>query len=279
MNIKSNSFFHTSIFLFIINAFTVSPAKALFMEDQIRINEIGASILPSVKTALIPGDTNYVNLFEIATCDLYEKFHFKNTNAINYSLFYLAYKGYLLMKQEGMISNPRYLTVMDFTLSANVPRMWVLDLYDNKLLYHDLVSHGKNSGTEYANSFSNKHESHKSSLGFYVTGAPYLGKNDYSLKLHGVEEGFNDNAFERGIVIHGANYVCQRFIRSNKYLGRSHGCPAVSQGLNKKLINEIQGGSCLFIYYPDKKYLKKSEIINSSDPITEIIEENKYFIN
>ncbi len=207
-----------------------------------------------------------INYFEVSAGDLYKKFSFHKWNKLRYDVFLKAYKGYLVMKSEGMISNSRYLTVMDFELSANQRRMWVLDLEKYKIVVHDLVSHGRNSGDEYARSFSNKPESFKSSLGFYVTGTDYLGKNDYSLRLHGVEEGFNDNAFERGIVMHGADYVCNRYICKNKRLGRSQGCPAVPQKINKWLINTIEGGSCMFIYYPDKNYLKKSEIINADLP-------------
>jgi hypothetical protein len=207
-----------------------------------------------------------VNFFEASANDLYSQFGFNKWNALRYDVFTKAYKGYLVMKSEGMISNSRYLTVIDFELSANQRRMWVLDLQKHKIVVHDLVSHGRNSGEEYARSFSNKPESFQTSLGFYVTGMPYMGKNDYSLRLHGAEEGFNDNALERGIVMHGADYVSQTYIRHHKRLGRSQGCPAVAPKLSKWLINTIEGGSCLFIYYPDKKYLAKSELINADIP-------------
>lgn len=213
-----------------------------------------------------------VNYFEASVSNLYNTFGFNKWNQINYDVFFKAYKGYLVMKSEGMISNSRYLTVIDFELSANQRRMWVFDLEKHKIVVHELVSHGRNSGEEYARSFSNQPESFKSSLGFYVTGTNYLGKNDYSLRLHGVEEGFNDNAFDRGIVMHGAEYVNSRFIRYHKRLGRSQGCPAVSQKISKWLINTIEGGSCLFIYYPDKTYLKKSELINADLPAKEFFQ-------
>lgn len=210
-----------------------------------------------------------VNYFEESANTIYNTFGFNKYNKLNYDVFVKAYKGYLVMKSEGMISNDRYLTVIDFELSANQRRLWVLDLEKRKIVVHELVSHGRNSGEEYARSFSNKPESFKSSLGFYVTGTNYLGKHDFSLRLHGVEEGFNDNAFDRGIVMHGAEYVNNRFIRYHKRLGRSQGCPAVSPKISKWLINTIEGGSCLFIYYPDKTYLKKSEIINAALPAKE----------
>ncbi len=230
-------------------------------------NEIFAEQLSSqIINNEASGDSSF-NYYEHSSIELYNSLGFKKWNKLNYDVFEKAYKGYLIMKSEGMISNSRYLTVMDFELSSAQRRMWVLDLVKHKIVVHDLVSHGRNSGEEYARSFSNQAESFKSSLGFYVTGTDYIGKNDFSLRLHGVEEGFNDNAFDRGIVMHGADYVNSRYIRSNKRLGRSQGCPAVSEKINKWVINIIEGGSCLFIYYPDKNYLKKSELINSNYPV------------
>ncbi len=236
------------------------------ISHTITLDEIEESILPSNYSSNNLGDSAYVNYLDIAACDLYSKFNFKKWNGLDYDVFLMAYKGYLIMKNDGYISNSRYLTVMNFELSANNRRLWVLDLEKHKIVVNDFVSHGRNSGEEFARSFSNTPESFKSSLGFYVTGEPYMGKNDYSLRLHGVEEGFNDNALERGIVMHGADYVCSKYIKNNKRLGRSQGCPAVSPSIARWLIDDIQGGSCLFIYYPDKKYLRKSEIVNAENP-------------
>lgn len=232
-------------------------------KDNIEIGKEQLTLEVTNKEA--SGDSAY-SYYEHSSVTLYNSFHFNKWNKLNYDVFEKAYKGYIVMKSEGMISNSRYLTVMDFELSANQRRMWILDLVKHKIVIHDLVSHGRNSGEEYARSFSNQAESFKSSLGFYVTGTDYIGKNDFSLRLHGIEEGFNDNAFDRGIVMHGADYVNNRYIRSNKRLGRSQGCPAVSEKISKWVINTIEGGSCLFIFYPDKNYLKKSELINADYP-------------
>lgn len=236
--------------------------------NDVPTSDLGSELKPVFDPALQPlgsGDSA-IDLFEAGTQDMYDAFQFNNWNRLRYDVFYKAYKGYIVMKSEGMLSNSRYLSVLDFELSANQRRLWVLDLEKHKIVVHELVAHGRNSGEEYANSFSNSHETFKSSLGFYVTGMDYMGKNDFSLRLHGVEEGFNDNAFDRGIVMHGADYVCNRYIRNHKRLGRSQGCPAVPTKINKWLIKTIEGGSCLFIYYPDKNYLKKSEILNSDLP-------------
>ena len=259
-------------------------ASLIFLSFQSKFSErFSVNDQPSVKTERIPsysrkhtstlknyGDSAHYS-FEHFSKQQYAKFGFHRWNKLRYDVFAKAYQGYLVMKNEGMISNSRYLTVMDFELSANQRRIWVLDFQKNKLALHDLVSHGKNSGEEYAHCFSNQHESFKSSLGFYVTGTNYLGKNEYSLRLHGIEEGFNDNAFERGIVMHGADYVNSQYIRKHKRLGRSQGCPAVSQKINTWLINTIEGGSCLFIYYPDKTYLNRSEILKTEPQLKDLI--------
>lgn len=270
--------FISTIFLSLVSMASDSSVE-LFDNDDLYVQEVQAALLPNVSNALNFGDSAQINYLELAACDVYSKFNFKHWNSLDYDLFLMAYKGYLIMKSEGMISNSRYLTVMDFRLSANQRRLWLLDLDKSKIVAHELVSHGRNSGEEYARSFSNRPESFKSSLGFYVTGMPYMGKNDYSLRLHGAEEGFNDNALERGIVMHGADYVSQSFIRHHKRLGRSQGCPAVASKLSKWLINTIEGGSCLFIYYPDKEYLRKSEILNAADPSKEFFQSKEYAVN
>ena len=121
----------------------------------------------------------------------------------------------------------------------------------------------KNSGNIQATTFSNRFQSRMSSIGFYVTGEPYNGKHRYSLKLKGLESGYNSNAFGRGIVIHGANYVSEQIVAKGERIGRSYGCPAVAQSVNKQLVDTIKDGSCLLIHYPDKRYLSRSKILNN----------------
>ena len=120
------------------------------------------------------------------------------------------------------------------------------------------VAHGKYSGEEYANSFSNQPSSLKSSLGFYTTGDDYQGAHGLALKLIGLERGFNDLAEARDIVMHGAEYVTEQFINQYGRLGKSWGCPAVPAALHEQIIHTIRSGSCLFIYYPDARYLATS---------------------
>jgi hypothetical protein len=140
--------------------------------------------------------------------------------------------------------------------------MHVVDLKSGRLLFNSVVAHGRNSGDEYAQHFSNQPNSHKSSLGFYVTGGTYSGSNGYSMILNGMEKGFNDKAKDRAIVMHGAAYANENVLYSGHRLGRSFGCPALPQQLNKQVIEKIKGGNCLFIFYPDQQYLNNSKMIN-----------------
>lgn len=142
----------------------------------------------------------------------------------------------------------RFISIIDFTKPSTDKRFYLLDLRERKLLYHTYVAHGKNSGENFARQFSNKEESLMSSLGFYKTGQTYYGKHGYSLKLLGLEEGVNDLAEKRAIVIHGADYVGEDFIQKHGRLGRSHGCPAIPRELSKEIIDVIKDGSCLFIF-------------------------------
>lgn len=195
-----------------------------------------------------------------------EEVVYNNLKANQFSLpklgsFAEALRGFYKLKQKGIISK-NILTLIDFSMSSNSKRLWVIDLDTNTILYNSLVAHGRNTGDEYASSFSNSAESFKSSLGFYATGEIYNGKHGMSLKLDGLEKGINSNARERAVVIHGAEYVSDSFIRNNKRLGRSLGCPAIPLGLTKDIINTIKDKSCLFIYYPSKTYEALSELVS-----------------
>lgn len=174
-----------------------------------------------------------------------------------------ALKGYRYMQQHGWVDRPGILTICDFSQSSRRKRLYIIDLRNYKLLLNTYVAHGKNSGAEYAKYFSNEPESNKSSLGFYITSSTYYGSCGYSMHLRGMERGFNDNAYERDIVMHGSDYVGEEYLRSSQFMGRSFGCPAVPARHHKRIIDQIKNGSCLFIYHPTKQYLNKSRIINS----------------
>lgn len=193
---------------------------------------------------------------------LYDRFDFCEEQ-LSKSVFDRALKGYIYLRQLGELENPQYLTIVDFSLSSKKKRLWLLDMQNKVVLMNELVAHGRNSGDEFAKWFSNSFQSKQSSLGFYVTAETYNGKHRFSLKLRGLESGFNTNAFARGIVIHGANYVDESFIDKGQRIGRSFGCPAVSQKVNTELVNTIKEGTCLFIHYPDKRYLSRSKILNN----------------
>lgn len=171
-----------------------------------------------------------------------------DTKGLSKDAFYYAINGFEKMKQEGIINNDSVLTIIDFDQPSYKKRMYVIDVRNYKILFHTLVAHGKNTGKELAESFSNVNKSNKSSLGFYITNVTYYGSKGYSLKLIGLEEGLNSNALRRAIVVHGAPYVNESYIDTQGYIGRSLGCPAVPQRLSKPIIQTIKDGSCFFIY-------------------------------
>ncbi len=149
---------------------------------------------------------------------------------------------------KGVEGRDDILTVIDYSLPSTKPRLWVLDLERGEVLYHELVAHGRGTGDNYATRFSNNMDSHQTSLGLFLTGGTYEGGNGYSLRLRGLDKGFNDRAEERHIVMHGAWYVSQDQIRSQGRLGRSWGCPALSQKMARPVIDDIKGGSFVFAY-------------------------------
>ncbi len=189
---------------------------------------------------------------------VYNRLSFQGMNKLSYAAFSKGFYGYLNLKDAGKIQGNALLTICDFTLSSNSKRLWVIDIARKKVLTNTLVAHGSGSGEEYATHFSNIAESHTSSLGFYQTAETYMGNNGYSLKLNGLDGMFNSNAYERAIVIHGADYVSTDFAKANNRLGRSHGCPALPRALAEPIINKIANGSCLFIYHTANNYLQKS---------------------
>lgn len=183
---------------------------------------------------------------------------------VNYDAFEKAIAGYNKIGQK----SKEILTLVDFSKPSTEERFYVFDMRHKKLLFTSLVSHGKNSGGNYATSFSNKTGSLKSSLGFFLTENTYQGRNGYSLVLDGLEKGINDKAKERAIVIHGAAYSNPSVIASSGRLGRSFGCPALPLAVSKPIINTIKGGSLLFIYANNQNHLSYSPIL--SDKIASI---------
>lgn len=178
-------------------------------------------------------------------------------------VFFQAYKGYQYLLDKGLLNNPQYLTICDYSKSSNEKRFYVIDLFNCTLKYWCEVGHGKNSGGEFATSFSNLPESNKSSLGFMITGETYYGFAGFSLRLDGIEKTINDNVRKRAIVIHGSFNTTPEVKQKRGYTGRSYGCPAIPYGIHYKVIDDIKNGSCFFAYYPNTAYFKNSIIANA----------------
>ena len=158
----------------------------------------------------------------------------------------------------------KILAVIDYSLPSTKKRLWIFDLKKDKLLFHELVAHGKGSGNNYAKKFSNKEGTLASSLGLFEATGTYQGKHGYSLKLRGLEKGINDNAEERAVVVHGAWYVSAAFAKKHGRLGRSWGCPALDKRVARQVIDAIKDGSLLFVYHPEERWLNRSEYLNHS---------------
>ena len=176
-----------------------------------------------------------------------------------YEVFKKALTGFFNLKALNKIRN-NVLTIIDFSISSNRERMWIVDMNTMKVTYYSLVAHGRNSGDEYARHFSNKPSSNQSSLGFFLTDEIYYGNHGMSLYLDGVEPDVNDNARERAIVMHGANYVSKDFIDKYGRLGRSFGCPSIPMEDHEKVIKTLSGRSCIYIHYPDENYFNNSQM-------------------
>jgi hypothetical protein len=157
---------------------------------------------------------------------------------------------------------PPTLTLIDYSRPSTEPRLWVFDLHTGDLLFTELVAHGRNTGDNFATRFSNDMNSRQSSIGLFVADEPYFGANGYSLRLDGLDEGFNDRARDRAIVLHGAPYVDARLAATQGRIGRSWGCPALRPAIAEKVIDRIRGGGVIFSYYPDHDWLKTSRFLN-----------------
>jgi L,D-transpeptidase catalytic domain len=181
---------------------------------------------------------------------------------LNEKVLKLALNAETCAAQRGLVKRNDVLTVIDYSLPSSEPRLFVFNLLTHKLLFRELVAHGKMSGGDRASFFSNSSGSLASSLGLYVTADTYVGHNGYSLRLKGLEEGVNDMAWDRAIVMHGAYYVSREAIRALGRLGRSWGCPAVRAEIADKIINTVRGGSAIFAYYPDKNWLASSAFLH-----------------
>jgi hypothetical protein len=183
--------------------------------------------------------------------------------AISGSVLDLAFNASACAMRSGAAPRATTVTVIDYSRPSTEKRLWVYDLRSRNLLYSEHVAHGQGSGANMATAFSNEPETHQTSLGLFVTGDTYVGRNGYSLRLDGLDQGFNDRARERAIVMHGAPYVNPAAALIQGRLGRSWGCPAVREGIARELIDRLKGGNLLFAYYPDRGWLSSSKYLGA----------------
>jgi hypothetical protein len=180
---------------------------------------------------------------------------------MSFDVFRYGMVGYYSLKHEGKLSEKPIVSIIDFTKKSTEKRFYTIDLDKHEVVFHSLVSHGKNTGENEAKAFSNIPQSNQSSLGFYVTGETYTGSKGYSLRLDGMDAGINDKMRERAVVMHDAEYVSDTWIKKYGRLGRSQGCPALPKGLARKVINTIKDKTVIFAYYNDDAFLAASNYL------------------
>jgi hypothetical protein len=235
-------------------------------------DHIYASNDPVETDAVISSDEilNWENLskFEAYIKQLYNDCGLKNK--LNFHVFRLGVIGFLNIRNY--LSNKKeILTIIDYSQHSLNKRFFVIDIKRRKLLYYLRVAHADNSGYAYAVSFSNETRSRKNSLGLFVTAETYKGRHGYSLRIDGLEEGFNNNARNRAVVVHGADYVCDVYLKDNRIPGRSGGCPAIPMEISREVIDVIKAGTCLFIYHNNKEYLSNSKFLDAGKAMNKYI--------
>lgn len=248
------------LLLLVVACFMFAAPAADFLHNK--KSDTAIAVKDSVRNTNAPDS---INRFSV----LYDQMNLDSLG-LSKEAFTYGMQGYKDLVSNGAVSN-NILSIADFSLPSSKKRLFIIDVMSGKLLFNTFVSHGRNSGQEMATQFSNDVNSFKSSLGFYVTGSTYSGEHGYSLRLEGKEAGINDNAYDRSIVMHAANYVNERVIKMKGFIGRSLGCPALPPSLNKAIINTIKDGSCLFLFSPDSFYITHSRLINQpvmQQPVT-----------
>jgi len=219
--------------------------------------------LPIIGAALVAATLLVPNAIDASASVSFTRADFDSTSIgnIETEVFKMALDAASCAVRTGAVSAPETLTVIDYSKPSSERRLWVFDLKAKELVYEELVAHGQGSGANMATQFSNEDESHQTSLGLFVTRDTYVGKNGYSLRLDGLDRGVNDRARDRAIVMHGAPYVSQAFVKANGRLGRSWGCPAISAAVAKQMIDRVKGGGLVFAYYPDAGFIKTSKYL------------------
>ncbi len=238
----------------------ISFCLASFSSYSQASKPISPKITEIIKDSLFAPHDN----FEYAIKRLYIDIKGSEHN-LDFKAFRYAYIGYQNMKLKNKLNEKRLLSIIDFTKDSDKKRFYTIDLEAKKILYYTYVAHGKKTGMSSSTYFSNENESHKSSLGFYITGKTYNGDAGFSLKLYGDERNYNSNAYKRGIVIHTADYMNEDFFQKNGRYGRSLGCPVLPTDIYKQVIETIKEGTMVFAYYTNKRYLASSKYLKVSD--------------
>jgi len=222
---------------------------------MLRFPIIGAALMAA--TLLVP------RALDASTAANFTRADFDPTaiGAIETDVFEMALGAASCAVRTGAVKDPETLTVIDYSKPSSERRLWVFDLKSRELVYEELVAHGQGSGANMATQFSNDDESHQTSLGLFVTRDTYVGKNGYSLRLDGLDQGVNDRARDRAIVMHGAPYVSEQFVKATGRLGRSWGCPAISAAVARQMIDRVKGGGLVFAYYPAAGWIKTSKYL------------------
>lgn len=243
----------SSAFIFIIHLLfvfaKVKPANGMSRNATVNAVDKNSSITPNPVSASQPDIFDSLKLERLGL----------SRQAFDYAL-----KGFNYLLAKGKLANNYIISIADFSESSSKKRLFIIDLKNYKILFNTYVAHGQNSGKEFADNFSNAPESLQSSPGFYVTKETYNGSKGLSLRLEGEEQGINDNALSRGIVMHAAPYVNEGLAEGRGFIGRSWGCPAVAPELHQAIINKIKNGTCLFLYTPNKNYISGSRILKEA---------------
>jgi hypothetical protein len=239
----------------------VTPASAKF-EKGLSDDKFFPSLLSSSADAPVMKRTAD-SLYEIIGLASY---------GLERDVFFSAFKGLQYFQNKGLLRKSNLLTICDYSQSSNNKRLYVIDVLNGRMLFNTYVSHGKNSGEEFAGDFSNLNNSNKSSLGFMITAETYTGKAGLSMRFNGMEKGINDNVRRRDIVLHGSRFVNEDVMSMRGMIGKSLGCPAVPYGIHTRIIDVIKGGSTFFIYHPDQVYARNSPVLNTRFDMTPVAE-------
>jgi hypothetical protein len=231
----------------------------------LRVSRTVAAILAAsivlVPVVLEASEARAADLDRLDAAYVRGDFEAGSTGSIEVDVLDLALSAASCAVRSGAVERPQTITVIDYSKPSNEKRLWVFDLTKGELMYEELVAHGQGSGVDRSTLFSNLPDTHQSSLGLFVTDSTYVGSNGYSLRMDGLDPGVNDRARERAIVMHGAPYVSDEFVKANGRLGRSWGCPALRNEVAREIIDRIKGGGLVFAYYPDAEWIKSSKFL------------------